>query len=258
MFKKIRIVILLLILTIVGGRTFFSRVWSTDWDIPLGVIVYPVNGDGSAAAARYISSLERDTFEPVADYFVKQAKQHDLPLSEPITIDLTEEVSSLPPQAPFGGSRLAIMLWSLKMRWWAWRVDKYDGPGNIKAFVLYFDTDAHKELDHSLGLEKGMVCMVNAFASRNLAARNNVIIAHELLHTLGATDKYDPQTSQPIFPEGYANPERQPRYPQQKAEIMGGLIPVSETTSDWPQMLRDTVIGPVSAREIGWITMSDD
>ena len=49
------------------------------------------------------------------------------------------------------------------------------------------------QLAHSLGLQKGLIGVVNAFASSSQAAENNVVIAHELLHTVGATDKYDPQ-----------------------------------------------------------------
>ena len=55
-----------------------------------------------------------------------------------------------------------------------------------------------------------------------------MVIAHELLHTLGASDKYDPQSLAPIFPDGYAEPDRQPSHPQRMAEIMAGRIPVAE------------------------------
>ena len=79
-----------------------------------------------------------------------------------------------------------------------------------------------------------------------------MIITHELLHTLGATDKYDPQTNQPFFPDGFAEPERTPLYPQRWAEIMGGFIAVSEEKGLMPEGLSQTVIGPLTAGEIGW------
>ena len=44
---------------------------------------------------------------------------------------------------------------------------------------------------HSTGLQKGMLGVVNAFASADQEGSNAVVIAHELLHTFGATDKYD-------------------------------------------------------------------
>jgi hypothetical protein len=71
--------------------------------------------------------------------------------------------------------------------------------------------------------------VVHAFASEKMAARNNVVIAHEMLHTLGASDKYDLSNGQPIFPDGYGDAQQQPLLPQQLAEIMGGRIAISET-----------------------------
>jgi hypothetical protein len=79
------------------------------------------------------------------------------------------------------------------------------------------------------------------------------VIAHEILHTLGASDKYDMATQQPIFPDGYANPDRLPPYPQQSAEIMGSRIPQSKTESAMPPNLNYTVIGQKTANEIKWV-----
>jgi hypothetical protein len=81
---------------------------------------------------------------------------------------------------------------------------------------------------------------------------NHVVIAHELLHTLGATDKYGPGNNQPRFPDGYAEPDRHPRLPQLYAELMAGRIALSETTAETPTQLDDVLIGPATAREIGW------
>jgi hypothetical protein len=252
MFKHIRVGILLLILVIVAGNAWLTGLRTTDWDISLEAVIYPINGDGSAATAAYIASLEIDDFEPVGSFMASEGQRYQLGLLTPITIELAPEVETLPPAAPFNGGMLSIMAWSLKMRWWAWWADTYDGPGNIRIFVLYYDPATHKELDHSLGLKEGLICMVNAFADYRHAPGNNVIIGHELLHTLGATDKYDPQTGMPVFSDGYADPQRQPLHPQRKAEIMGGLIPVSADEGKMPSRLSRTVIGPLSAAEVGW------
>ena len=96
------------------------------------------------------------------------------------------------------------------MRWWAWRVDNYQGPGDIKLFVLYYDPANHRQLDHSLGLQKGQVGVVKAFAARRDAPGNNVVLAHELLHTLGATDKYDLATGRPPFRTASPNRSESP------------------------------------------------
>jgi hypothetical protein len=94
---------------------------------------------------------------------------------------------------------------------------------------------------------------VKAFASRQQAAGNNVIIAHEMLHTLGATDKYNLQTLQPIYPDGYADPGKKPLLPQNYAEIMGRAIPFSASESKVPDSLSYTRIGPKTASEIKWL-----
>ena len=103
-----------------------------------------------------------------------------------------------------------------------------------------------------LGLQKGLIGVVNAYASEAQTAQNDVVIAHELLHTLGATDKYDPQTNQPLFPDGYAEPQRQPLLPQANAEIMAGRIPLSQTDAEMPGSLNEALIGSQTAREINW------
>lgn len=106
---------------------------------------------------------------------------------------------------------------------------------------------------HSTGISKGQIGVIHAFASRQQRRQNSVVIAHELLHTFGATDKYDLATLQPIYPQGYAEPERTPRLPQAMAEIMGGRTPIDTNSSEIPDGLADTLIGPGTAREIGML-----
>ena len=110
-------------------------------------------------------------------------------------------------------------------------------------FVVYYDPKTHQRLAHSLGLQKGLIGVVNAFASPAQASRNNVVIAHEFMHTVGATDKYDPSNNQPVFPEGFAEPDRKPVYPQQRAEIMAGRIPVASNSAIMPRSPAACVVG---------------
>ena len=140
------------------------------------------------------------------------------------------------------------------MRWWAYRYAETNGPDpQVKMFLLYFDPSLRKRLAHSTGLQKGLIGRVNTFASRDMVKQNNVVIAHEFLHTLGATDKYDTATNQPLFPDGYANPELDPLLPQQYAEIMAGRTPVSKNHAVTPESLDDALIGSKTAQEINWL-----
>ncbi len=252
---RLRVGLLLYVLLMVAGGSWLTGARTTDWDDPLWVSVYPINADGRAATGRYIEQLRQDTFEPLATFFAEEADFFGLPIATPIRVDLGPVVNELPPEPPVGRNPLAVAPWSLALRYWAWRVDKGDQAAttDIAVFVKYYDPSAHRSLGHSLGLRKGLIGVVNAFAAADYAGSNNVIIAHELLHTVGATDKYDPSTSQPVYPEGIADPEQSPRYPQTQAEIMGGRIAISEHEAIQPRSLREVVIGEMTASEIHWI-----
>jgi hypothetical protein len=227
---------------------------TTSWEKPLRVVVYPVNADNSSASAEYISFLEEETFDPVEDYMRDEAERYGLELEDPVVFILAPEVAQLPPEPPHGSSIFNVMFWSLRLRWWAYKVDTYDGPAaQVKIFVLYHDPKEFEFLEHSVGIKKGLVCIVNAYASWKMRDKDNVIIAHELLHTVGATDKYNLSTGFPIFPEGYAEPDKEPLFPQEFAEIMGGRILLSDSSSAMPESLYQTLIGPVTAQEIKWI-----
>ena len=254
MFKKIRIAILLFILFLVGGNAYLTQQRVTDWNQSLEVAIYPINADVSSFAAEYIASLTPDVFKPIEQFMQTAGLQYNLVLSEPVTLNLAPEINSLPPAPPFGAHTIAIMWWSLRLRYWAWKHDTYQGPlTNIQIFILYYDPHTYSQLDHSFGLKEGHICMVKAFATRHQAARNNVVITHEMLHTLGATDKYNLQTLQPGYPEGYADPKKEPLLPQEYAEIMGRAIPLSSSESKMPDSLAYTVVGPVTAKEIKWL-----
>ena len=253
-FKKIRILILLTILAVVALNSWLSVVRSTDWDRSLWVIVYPINADGSKESDEYIRTLSNESYNTVQQFFINEIERYGLSVNNPVEIRLGPVIKEMPPLPPKDRNVLKTMLWSLKMRYWSFAVDKYDGPRpDIQVFVLYHQLEENKLLEHSTGLQKGLVSIVHAFSAKKMTEQNNVIIAHEILHTLGATDKYDLRNGQPIFPHGYADPERNPRLPQKLAEIMGGRIPISETEAEIPKNLNHALVGIKTAKEIGWL-----
>ena len=253
MIKKVRILILLYILLMVALSAYWTKQRSTDWNDPLVVAIYPVNGDGTEATTKYIEMLDKDTFTDIEDFFSREAKRYQLAIEKPVVIHLAKQINEHPPTPPRDrASVLSIMAWSLKMRYWSWRIDNHDYPKDIQVFTIYFDPNKTSVLAHSLGLQKGLIGVVNVFASRKMKRENHVIIAHELLHTLGATDKYDPETNQPLYPKGYANPEQQPLFPQKKAEIMAGRIAISQNKAEQPAKLKQVTLGEATATEINW------
>lgn len=253
MARKLRIALLLFVLATVAMGAWQARVRTTSWDRALDVVVFPINGDGRPATADYLRTLSDESFAAIEDFVRREAIHYSIALPTPVDVYLGPEVTSRPPAAPNGGSALDAVVWTLKLRYWAWRHGEHPVlRPDVKIFAVYFDPAATTRVAHSVGLQKGLVGIANLFAAVRMTEENNVIIVHELLHTLGATDKYDPATTQPHFPSGYAEPELSPLYPQRFAEIMGGRIVLSETKSDTPTHLELVVIGSDTAHEIHW------
>lgn len=253
MWRNLRILILLLILLAVALNQYFDHVYSTDWKTPLRVTVYPINGDGSAVTRQFIGKLQADRFQQIEAFFRREASFRGLTLEQPIKFQSAPELHDLPPSFDPDANVLSLMGWSLRMRYWAWRTPDVPGVApDIKLFVVYHDPALTPTLAHSLGMQKGLYGVVNVFADRSMIGSNDVIVAHELLHTLGATDKYDPRNSQPLNPIGYAEPTKQPLLPQTHAELMGGRIPLTSNESVIPESLDQVVVGPLTASEIRW------
>ena len=252
MFKAVRISILLFILFFVSVSTWLTQARSTDWNNSLWIKIYPINADGSTEAARYIDELRVRDFEGIETFLTRETGRYEQTLSRPVRVELGEPVAEQPPDLPAEPNVLSVMMWSLKMRWWASSVAgaQDDIDPDVRIFVRYHRPTLAVTLENSVGLQKGMVGIVNGYASRSHRGRNNVIIAHEFLHTLGATDKYSPINGHPIGPDGIAEPDRVPLYPQRFAEIMGGRIALAENDSEIPSSLKYAVIGPVTASEI--------
>ena len=252
MFKAIRISILLFILLFVGLSTLLTQARSTDWNNSLWIKVYPINADGSPEATKYIEGLKSSDFESIESFLKRETERYSKNLSQPVRIELGSEIEEQPPELGPKPSVITVILWSLKMRWWAGDAtddqDRIDP--DVRIFVRYHKPELAVVLENSVGLQKGMVGIVNGYASRRHRGTNNFIIAHEFLHTLGATDKYSAIDGHPIGPEGLGEPDRQPLYPQRYAEIMGGRIALARDDSVIPQSLKYAVVGALTASEI--------
>lgn len=245
---------LLFILVTVAISAWQSQRKVSSWKSTLYVAIYPINADGSAASQKQIDALQQSDADRIGAYFDEQGKQYGLSTLYPVRVTLGPGVHAVPPDLPRSGSMLDAVSWSLRMRYWAWR----NTPGtsirpDVRMYLLYIDPATHDSAPDSVGLAKGHLGLAYLFASRDMQGSNMVVTTHELLHTLGATDKYDPASNMPVFPEGYADPLRNPTLPQDAAEIMAGRIPVDATHANTPTSLADTVIGPKTATEIGWL-----
>lgn len=254
MFKRLRIAFLLFILATVAIGAWRDESRSRAWQNTLHVALYPMAGDTSDTTRQYLAQLDVAQFQVIEEYIAAQAVRHGVTILKPVSLELAPVITAPPPALPQRPGFLEAAWWSLEMRLWAWRHDDAPGPKpDIRLFLTFHDPARSPRLTHSVGLKEGRMGLVQVFASPADHGANTVVIAHELLHTLGATDKYDPATLQPRYPDGYANPARDPLVPQRQAELMAGRIPVGAEASDIPANLAQTLIGPLSAREIGWL-----
>ena len=252
MFKAFRIGFLLFVLFFVSVSTWLTQARSTDWNNSLWVKVYPINGDGSDASTKYIQQLKLDDFRGIEEFIARETGRYGHTINRPVRMELGQEIHEQPPALPESPNFLNVMWWSMKLRLWSGSItsDQDNPDPDVRIFIRYHSPATEFVLENSVGMQKGMVGIVNAFAGRRHRGTNNVVIAHEFLHTLGATDKYDPANGMPHYPNGFGEPDREPRFPQELAEIMGGRIALTENDAIVPKSLKYVLIGELTAQEI--------
>ena len=251
-FKQVRILILLSILIYVATDQALAQYHARSWSNTLHVVIYPINGDKSEASQQTINTLTTAKFSSVAQFIKQQATHYNILINQPIEIALAPQINKPPALPAFDSGMISAMWWSLKMRWWAWYENTYEGDKDIRLFVEYYaneNTNSHI----SVGLKKGMMAFIKNYADKQFTERNNIIVAHEMLHTLGASDKYNPITLMPDYPQGYANPSLGQNTKQTQCEIMAGRTPYNHDLAIMPTSLKACVIGKTTAKEIGWL-----
>lgn len=225
-----------------------------DWSGVVSIKVIPVLADDHASTRTFVNSLKRKDFEEVTQYLRQSAEHYGRDLSHVIELELAEPIDSIPPNLPeMDAGKLAHIIWSLKLRWWAWNNQLNDHEDyHIRLFMLYQSPAEGVQLRHSTGLRNGLIGLINVRARAPNKRFHNVVLTHELLHIFGASDKYDTQTGEPHYPQGYVQPNAKPLWPQQHAEIMGRARAVSQDQHEVAERLSHTRLSELTASEIGW------
>jgi len=256
-FRNLRVVILLALLAGAAIYTKEQRLNTTSWYQPIEVVVYPINGDADPKTEHYIQKLSIKHFKDIEDFFIRGSKKYKLIVDKPITLSLGNTINSHPPSPPANrNDKFKVILWSMKLRYWTYKntPDNTSNKNRIRLYILYHQGSDNEALEHSLGLQKGLIGIIHAYARPAQNKQNSIVMAHEILHTVGANDKYRYEDLQPIYPNGYAKPEQKPLFPQRYAEIMAGRIPLNSTQAKMPKDLRFSLVGEQTAKEINWIT----
>ena len=111
MWRTLRIAILLVVLAIVAGGAWLDSQRTTSWDHTVWVGAFPVNADGSAAAADYISNLSEAELQPVTDFVAHEAHRYGVALDAPIEIKLYAPLDARPPELDTAAGVLGRVWW---------------------------------------------------------------------------------------------------------------------------------------------------
>ena len=163
---------------------------------------------------------------------------------------------SAPPPVPRGDGVLDLAAHA----WDSWRyLREIDGPAGIaprawdSRIYLTVTPPASDLAQYVEGSseQNGRVGVVYVELAEGKVDFALAVAAHELLHTLGASDEYD-DSGRTRIPGGLAEPNRDPLYPQEFAEVMAHGRALSPTETKPIDSLDDLAVGPTTAAEIGW------
>lgn len=260
-FFWIRVSVLLAILfgvSLYAIRDYRSRHGRKDWNrtLEISFVVVragPVSADALEALKQRVPALEAQLATQMQRY-----RKSALP---PVHVTIRGPVDGAPP-APNPGDGLAE---ALKYQWRLWRWTKavdsladYDASSADSRIYLVVKPPASpvegrivRQIEGA-SEKDGRVGVVSVDLDAAMADFALFVATHELLHTLGATDKYT-QDGAIMVPSGLPEPGAFPLYPQRFAEVMARHRAVDATTTKPPRDLGELAVGAETAREIGWL-----
>jgi hypothetical protein len=241
-----------------GWRDVRSRRARNAWDHTLVVAVALVRLEPLDPAA--VTALEKE-LPALEDRLSAELSRYRPGAPHPFRFELKAPVDgSAPPPAPASDGLVELAKYTYALGSYVDDIDKRAGidPSlyDVRIYVaLRRPRRAEVTLAEGQSQQGGRVGIVEMEldADAEGAQLPLVVVAHELMHTLGATDKYDPASGRSLVPLGLAEPERVPRYPQRYAEIMSRNRPVSASEEKVPDGFAQIAVGPTTAREIGWL-----
>jgi len=257
-FRRVRIALLLSVLLVVllwAWNDSRRRAARTTWVAPVQVaLVLLARGPVDPAALVALRARTRDLEARLHAEMRRHRGAAETPPFE-ITVYGPVDVSSAPP-APKSDevSDLALQAWE------SWRyfrdVDQRAGVEWRAAdsriyLVVRPPADERRKSVEGQSEQGGRVGSVEVELDASMVDFALFVATHELLHTLGATDKYDARGNVQV-PDGLADPARTPRFPQPGAEVMARNVALEPGTERPPDTLDELWVGPATAREIGW------
>ncbi|HEX7488071.1 MAG TPA: hypothetical protein VF341_04150 [Anaeromyxobacteraceae bacterium] len=256
-FTRWRVVVLSLALFATGSwavGVLRERSARRRWTETLRVAVVVISpgappADQVDAVSRGLGQLE--------ERLAQEATRYAPGAPRPFAIDVVGPVSAAaPPLPPEGGllvrARHALELWRALRAIHAGVVGFTPRAYDARLYLtLVPPAEARPRFAEGVGAAGGEVGLVRAAvdpADPTLAVE---ALAHELLHCLGATDKYGAD-GHAQAPEGLADPGQAPTFPQRRADVMGVEVALGPHAGRLPASVDELAVGPATAIEIGW------
>jgi hypothetical protein len=165
--------------------------------------------------------------------------------------------ASAPPEPPQGSGLTELALHSVRTWWYLFSIDYSLGlPTSSYDSRVYVVAEppasSATQLIEGYGEDGGRVGIVQVELDEAIVDMALAVAVHELMHTLGASDKYD-ERGDVLVPFGLAEPSREPLFPQQYVEVMARNRPLNPSSFVNLDSLDELKVGPTTAHEIGWL-----
>ncbi len=254
--KRARVAVLLVCLAAVGVwalRTVRGREARTSWDRTLTVDVVLVATEPVDPRVR---EAWRDGLSELERWFADEGARYHLGLAAPVrfTLSGTRRVAALPepPDASESWLDAQRKSWALHQGLVA-LAEAGAARADVHVVVALASGGAGARLVEGIGEGGGSYGLVHGAAAETELGLELAALAHEVLHCLGAKDRYD-EDGHAVDPGGLAEPEQVPRYPQRYAEVMCGEVPDGPRQGHVPTQLSEVRVGPLTARDVRWVT----
>jgi hypothetical protein len=258
LFYRFRVAVLLVILAgvlLYAWKDIDRRRKRIEWTRPLLVAFVlvregPVSREAVRALEARIPALEAHLQGEMARYGGGVNRPFEIAILGPV------DGAAPPPALPDETGPLASARYQWLLHRWITRVDALGGF-ETKGFDarIYLQArppvSAERVQIEGMSEQGGRTGTVRVELDTSMADFALFVATHELFHTLGATDKYAPDGSI-LEPDGLAEPQRAPLYPQRFAEVMARHRATRAGQSVPPASLDELAVGEKTAQEIGW------
>lgn len=257
LFFRIRVAVLLFVLFVVvlyAIRDIRSRGARKDWDHTLDVAIVLLR-DGNVDPAALESVRERAP--ALADRLNAEMRRYRTVGPPPFRFHVKGPIDGVrPPPAAAGDGVVDLAKGSAALATWLGEVDPRAGvvPDHYdtRIYVTVRPGDPRsRSMFEGMSEENGRVGLVSVELDATMVDTTLFVVAHELMHTLGATDRYD-ASGHTLIPAGLPEPDRSPLYPQRFAEVMARNRVVAAGREVVPETIGELAVGSDTAKEIGW------